>query len=91
MAMGPNPVPPVNIPVPTKIVSKMGGAPTSKWDPAIGVDNHSQITNGPCPVPQKLQGFLMPRLGRRGGLCRHLKRNAQTAAGAETEQDLWLF
>ena len=25
MAMGQNPVPPVNIPVPTKIVSKMGG------------------------------------------------------------------
>ena len=27
----------MNIPVPTKIGSKMGGAPTPKWDP-IGVD-----------------------------------------------------
>ena len=25
--------PPVNIPIPTKIGSKMGGAPTPKWDP----------------------------------------------------------
>ena len=48
MAMGQNPVPPVNISIPTKIGSKMGGAPTNrlkwvvnsptpKWDP-IGVD-----------------------------------------------------
>ena len=36
-AMGQNPVSPVNIPIPTKIGSKMGGAPTPKWDP-IGVD-----------------------------------------------------
>ena len=33
MAMGQNPVPPVNIPIPTIIGSKMGGAPTPKWDP----------------------------------------------------------
>ena len=32
MAMGQTPVPPVNIPIPTKIGSKMGGAPkTPKW------------------------------------------------------------
>ena len=33
IAMGQNqkPVPPVNIPIPTKIGSKMGGAPTPKW------------------------------------------------------------
>ena len=31
MAMGQNPVPPVNIPFPTKIGSKMGGA-APKWD-----------------------------------------------------------
>ena len=40
MAMGQNPVPPVNIPIPTEIPeipTKMGGAPTPKWDP-IGVD-----------------------------------------------------
>ena len=30
MAMGQKPVPPVNIPIPTKIGSKMGGAPTRK-------------------------------------------------------------
>ena len=34
---GQNPVPPVNIPIPTKIGSKMGGAPIPKWD-TIGVD-----------------------------------------------------
>ena len=30
--MGQNPVTPVNIPIPTKIGSKMGGAPTPKFD-----------------------------------------------------------
>ena len=35
LAMGQNPVPPVSIPIPTKIGSKMGGAFTyqPKWDP----------------------------------------------------------
>ena len=43
MAMGPNPVPPVNISTPTKIGSKMGGEFTyPKWDP-IGFDNHSHV------------------------------------------------
>ena len=37
MPMGQKPVPPVNIPIPTKIKPKMGGAPTPKWDP-VGFD-----------------------------------------------------
>ena len=38
MAMGQDPVPPVNIPMPTLLGSKMGGAPkTPTWDP-IGFD-----------------------------------------------------
>ena len=32
-AKGQKPVPPVNIPTPTKIGSKISGAPTPKWDP----------------------------------------------------------
>ena len=36
LAMGQNPVPPANIPIPTKIGSKMGGAPL--------VLTHSQIS-----------------------------------------------
>ena len=35
--MGQKPVLPVNIPILTKIGSKMGGAPAPKWDP-IGFD-----------------------------------------------------
>ena len=44
LAMGQNPnfVPPGNIPTPTKIGSKMGGAPTPKWDPKT-VLTHSQM------------------------------------------------
>ena len=37
MAMGQKPSPPVNIPIPTQMGSKMGGAPPPKWDP-IGFD-----------------------------------------------------
>ena len=37
MAMGQQPVPPVNIPIPTKMKPKMGGAPTPNWYP-IGFD-----------------------------------------------------
>ena len=40
--MGQSPVTPVNIPIPSKIGSKMRGAPTPKWDP-IGFD--------PQPLP----------------------------------------
>ena len=35
MATGQNPVPSVNIPIPTKIGSKMGGAPTPKRIPLV--------------------------------------------------------
>ena len=35
-------IPPVNIPIPTKIGSKMIGAPIPKWD-LIGFDHHSHI------------------------------------------------
>ena len=37
-------VPPVNIPIPTKIGSKMGGAPTPKWDPMSFDRQPSQLT-----------------------------------------------
>ena len=40
LAMGQTPVPPVNIPIPTKIGSKMGGAPTPKWDPDPQPSDH---------------------------------------------------
>ena len=33
LAMGQNPVPPVNIPIPTKIGFNISGAPIPKWDP----------------------------------------------------------
>ena len=48
MAMGPNPVPPANIPMPTKIGSKMVGEFTHqpKWDP-IGVDPQPNV-KGVC-------------------------------------------
>ena len=44
LAMDKNPVIPVNIPIPTKIGSEMGGEFTyqPKWDP-IGFDNHSNF------------------------------------------------
>ena len=60
MAMGQNSVPPVNTPIPTKIGSKMGGAPTPKWDP-VGFD----------PQPHHLERnlllslFAVPRPSRR--------------------------
>ena len=42
--------PPVNIPIPTKIRSKMGGAPTLTWDP-IGFD----------PQPNDILNYLARR------------------------------
>ena len=42
LAMGQNPVPLVNIP---KIGSKMGGAPTPKWDPKTAL-SHSHFSFG---------------------------------------------
>ena len=44
LAMGQNPVPPVNIPIPTKIGSEMGGALTPKWDP-IGFDPRDSVAS----------------------------------------------
>ena len=44
MAMGQKPVPPVNIPIPTKIGSKMGGAPkTPKMVPLVLTHSHIYI------------------------------------------------
>ena len=52
VAMGQNPVPPVNIPIPTKIGPKMGGAPTPKWEP-IGFDPQpSETSSGSNPSDQ---------------------------------------
>ena len=49
VAMGQNPSPPVNIPIPTKIGSKMGGAPTRKWDPS-GFDPQPCHFSGPSDL-----------------------------------------
>ena len=52
-------LPPVNIPIPTKIGSKMGGAPkTPKWDP-IGFDPQPRHFWREHPAPKPL--FLLPR------------------------------
>ena len=70
MAMGQNPVPPVNIPIPTKIGSKMGGELTyqPKWDP-IGFDPQPHVFLPQCPsfrLPDRFQilpkGRLMAKL-----------------------------
>ena len=45
MALGQKPAPPVNILIPTKIGSKMGGAPIPKWDP-IGFDPQPDVSAG---------------------------------------------
>ena len=42
MAMGQNPVPPVNIPIPTKIPTQMGGAPTNQ-NGTIGFDPQPDV------------------------------------------------
>ena len=42
VATGQKPVTPVNIPIPTKIGSKMGGTPTNQ-NGTIGFDNHSHV------------------------------------------------
>ena len=52
---GSNPVPPVNIPIPSKIGSKMGGAPTPKWAP-IGFDPRP---NRGSPVTESGQGHRL--------------------------------
>ena len=72
VAMGQNPVPPVNIPIPTKIGSKMGGAPIRidpqpfllhlEIDPrAFGSPTSRQGGSAACSMPSgKLQGKPRP-------------------------------
>ena len=67
MAMGQKPVAPVNIPIPTKLGPKMGGAPAPKWDP-MGFDTHSQ---------HLLLHRLVPRAVR---IVRHLPPERTTEA-----------
>ena len=56
--MGQHPVSPVNIPIPTKIGSQMGGAPTPKWDP-IGFDSQPfGAFSDPNPFPKGLGQVL---------------------------------
>ena len=57
MAMGQNPAPPVNIPIPTKIGSKMGGEFTyqPKCDP-IGLNPNGQ--DSCASFSEKSMGFL---------------------------------
>ena len=60
-------VPPVNIPIPTKTGSKMGGAPTPKWD-SMGVDVFRQKT---LDVPPEQERSLCTPAGR----CSRLGEN----------------
>ena len=41
--MGQNPVPPVNIPIPTRIGSTMGGAPIPKMVPSVLTHRHTRV------------------------------------------------
>ena len=70
LAMGQNPFPPVNIPIPTKIGSKMGGEFTyqPKWDP-IGVDPRPRYktTNGILGFPRLPPELWRAPSARRGG------------------------
>ena len=56
MAVGQNPLPPVNIPSPTKIGSKMGGARTPKWDP-IGFDQTALSMGASFCMGTQMVGF----------------------------------
>ena len=60
MAMGHNPVPPVNIPIPTKIGSKMGGEFT--YQPKYTFLSHLVLT--PTAVSQTLRGASPPVRGK---------------------------
>ena len=52
MSMGQNPIPPVNIPIPTQIGSRMGGAPkTPKWDPSVLTTTAISKTTYPKMAP----------------------------------------
>ena len=73
LAMGQKLVPSVNIPIPTKIKTKMGGAPTPKWDP-IGLDNHSHFWQGESPI------FIFTYPTTKFWLSRHPTRICRGAA-----------
>ena len=67
MAMGQKPVPPVNIPICTKVGSKIGvNSPTPKWDP-ISFDNHGHIATPPTHPPKSQ---VPSPAGRAPGGCR---------------------
>ena len=68
MAMGQNPVPPANIPSPTKIGPKMGGAPTPKWDLG-GFDPQPYGREQSRGIPLASRR-IRPRLRRRPGRSR---------------------
>ena len=54
VAMGQNSVPPVNIPIPTKISSKMGGAPTPKMVPLVLTHSHVAFSYKTQPLKHRL-------------------------------------
>ena len=76
MAIGQNHVPPVNIPIPTKIGSKMSGAPIPKWDP-IGFDPQATHPQGAGRLCKRMHPAEC-RLDVAGGqpLQAKLKRNS---------------
>ena len=80
LAMGQNPVPPVNIPIPTQTGSKMGGAPTPKWDP-IGFD--PQPFYGPMDLEKDPTGVTWqprrcsPRLASIEAVKKELEQNGE--------------
>ena len=59
MAMGQNPVPPVNIPIPTKIGSKMGGEFTYPKTLPL-VLTHSHMADSQLDVPRSLAAATAP-------------------------------
>ena len=64
MAMGQNPVPLANIPIPTKIGSKMGCAPTPKEIPLVLT--HSQISKNHSPWHGNARDRTVPGSRRPG-------------------------
>ena len=70
LAMGQNPVPPVNITIPTKIASKMGGEFTyPKMGSQNGFDNHSHLSHAPSEPLAAVTGSLTRLVrGKAGGV-----------------------
>ena len=73
VAMGQNPVTPVNIPIPTKIGSKMGELTYQPKKDPIGFDNHSHASRweGTSSLCSSLSSRA-PRLEANGALQQHL-------------------